>query len=302
MSTSRQFHLDYDVESTDPARIASVSLWATADNGTHWHFYGNDDDRRSPFLVNVDADGLYGFRLLIENSDGIAPQPPRNGDSADVWIHVDSTPPTGRLVAARFGRNAHLGQLQIYWDAEDENLGEQPVTLLYSDQRQGPWRVIADQLANSGRYDWTVKENVPAEFYLQLEIRDRAGNVSRDALRDPISRDGLAPRGVIRDVRPATDSVAPPLAPAEPQPRPTLQAPPPPFSGQTYLSPQDYGDSLWAAPGQSFPRQPQHVAASPGPRMQVQPYPPQSMPLWNFPPQPQPQHIPAHNAAPAVRR
>lgn len=206
MSQSRQFHLDYDVESTDRSRIASVALWATADNGAHWYFYGNDDDRESPFLVNVDTDALYGFRLLIEGSDGIAPRPPRNGDSADVWIHVDSTPPKARLVAARFGRNAHLGQLQIHWDAEDENLATQPVTLLYSDQRQGPWRVIAEQLANSGRYDWTVRENVPAEFYLQLEVQDRAGNISRDSLRDPISRDGFAPRGVIRDVRPAADS------------------------------------------------------------------------------------------------
>jgi hypothetical protein len=66
--------------------------------------------------------------------------------------------------------------------------------------------VIAEQLANSGRYDWTVRENMPAEFHLQLEVQDRAGNISRDSLRDPISRDGFAPRGVIRDVRPAADS------------------------------------------------------------------------------------------------
>ena len=209
MSPSKLFQLDYDVETTIEDDVARVSLWVTMDNGRTWSLYGEDPDRVSPFLVNVESDGVYGFRMLIENRNGIAPRPPQSGETADVWIHVDSTKPTARIVSARFGRNAHLGQLQIFWDAADENLTENPVTLLYSDQPNGPWRVIAEQLANTSRYDWTVKETVPADFYLQLEVRDKAGNLSRDTLRDPISRDGFAPRGVIRDVRPADQTVAP---------------------------------------------------------------------------------------------
>ena len=207
MSASKQFHLDYDVEATSLNRVARVSLWATMDNGRTWTLYGEDPDKISPFLVDVPNDGIYGFRMLIENSEGIAPKQPQSGDAADVWIHVDSTKPTARIVSARFGRNANLGQLQIYWDAADQNLPENPITLLYSDRAEGPWRVIAEQIANTSRFDWNVKESVPSDFYLQLEVRDTAGNVSRDTLRDPISRDGLAPRGVIKDVRPATNQM-----------------------------------------------------------------------------------------------
>lgn len=220
MSASKQFHLDYDVEATEIDKVARVSLWVTTDNGQNWNLYGEDPDRISPFLVDVDADGVYGFRMLIENSDGIAPRPPASGDPADVWIHVDSIKPTARIVSARFGRNAHLGQLQIYWDAADENLVDRPISLLYSDQPNGPWRIVGEQLANTGRYDWDVKETVPADFYLQLEVRDKAGNITRDSLRDPMSRDGLAPRGVIRDVRPADStgpsSILPSTVPSDP--------------------------------------------------------------------------------------
>lgn len=212
MSASRQFHLDYDVEATNGNNVARVSLWTTVDNGQTWTLYGEDPDKISPFLVDVAQDGIYGFRMLIENSDGIAPRPPQSGDSADVWIHVDSALPTARIVSARFGRNANLGQLQIYWDAADENLADQPITLLYSDQPNGPWRVIAEQITNTSRFDWNVKESVPSDFYLQLEVRDKAGNIARDTLRDPISRDGLAPRGVIKDVRPAVDAIQSPAA------------------------------------------------------------------------------------------
>ncbi len=253
LSASRQFHLDYDVEATNTDNVARVALWATVDNGQTWQLYGEDPDRISPFLVDVPEDGIYGFRMLIENSDGIAPRAPVSGDSADVWIHVDATKPTARIVSARFGRNANLGQLQIYWDAADQNLTETPVTLLYSDRPDGPWRVIAEQLKNTGRFDWNVKESVPSNFYLQLEVRDTAGNMTRDTLRDPMSRDGLAPRGVIRDVRPATDDFTPglPATPSGELPLPsTMQTPSVPQSSESSLRPTQPSDGPSLGPAQ----------------------------------------------------
>ena len=72
-----------------------------------------------------------------------------------------------------------------------------------SEQPHGPWRTIAENLPNTGRHDWKVNPNVKGDIYLQLEVRDRAGNIGRDTISDPLNTDGLAPRARIRDVVPA---------------------------------------------------------------------------------------------------
>ena len=46
--------------------ISKAELWVTTDNSASWQFFGNDADLQSPMLVNVDADGIYGFRMVIQ--------------------------------------------------------------------------------------------------------------------------------------------------------------------------------------------------------------------------------------------
>ncbi|MEM7316043.1 MAG: hypothetical protein AAF497_23145 [Planctomycetota bacterium] len=206
ISKSRKFNLDYYVEAK-PEDVYRVEVWYTADNGRTWRHEGDDPDRKSPYLLNVNNDGMYGFRLIVQAQEGLVARPPQSGDPADIWILVDSVEPVVQISSATFGRGTNQGLLQIMWDARDADLSDNPITLLYSSRPEGPWRKLASELPNTGRYDWRADDRTPANVFLQIEATDRAGNVGRHTLTTPIKSEGLAPRGHIREIRPAAKPV-----------------------------------------------------------------------------------------------
>ena len=123
---------------------------------------------------------------------------PQAGDLADLWVMVDWSVPEARITSAIYGVGAKAGKLEIGWRAEDANLSSRPITLSFSEQATGPWSTIAAGLENSGVYSWKVDPRTPERIFLRLEVRDEAGNVQVDQLREPISIEGLAPKGRIR--------------------------------------------------------------------------------------------------------
>jgi hypothetical protein len=203
---SPRFQLQYEVQQADQVGLAAVELWCTVDGGRQWSLYGEDHDRTSPFAVRLDREGTYGFRLVLRSQDGLAARPPQPGDPADLWLHADWTVPSARLTSAQYGSGSQLGKLLIGWQADDRHLADRPVSLFYAKNPDGPWTTIVDGLANTGQYAWQVDQRVPRDFYLRLRVADRAGNVGEDQLREPISSDGLAPRGRIRGVQPLPES------------------------------------------------------------------------------------------------
>ena len=202
VARSRRVELDYDIDDElSEVTLGRVELWYTTNQGREWLRYGSDEDKQSPFLVEVQQEGTYGFRLVLQSADGLSARPPRAGDPADISVHVDWTRPQAQFRSARYGTGVELGKLLIRWEASDRDLAERPVTLSYSAHPGGPWTSIVAGLANTGQYAWHVDQRVPRQFHLRLEVRDRAGNVGTDQLTDPISVDGLAPKGRIRSVR-----------------------------------------------------------------------------------------------------
>jgi hypothetical protein len=202
MTRSKRFQLDYEVDAVAANGVRDVELWGTSDDGRSWTIWQNDADRQSPLDIEVQNDGVYGFRIVIVGNNGLAGTAPRNGDLADLWVGVDTTPPQIDLTAATYGQGEFAGQLEIRWTAQDRWLGDRPVTLLFSAQPGGPWTTIAAGLPNSGLYYWPIDPRIPEQVYLRLEIRDEAGNVAFEQFRDPISISGLTPKARIRAVRP----------------------------------------------------------------------------------------------------
>jgi hypothetical protein len=220
VSRSARFQLEYDLDQTQPVGVAGVELWYTDSGGRDWIPYGEDEDRTSPMLVELDREGTYGFRLVLKSADGLTGRPPRGGDPADLWVHADWTPPTARLTSARYGTGEQLGKLLITWEASDRHLAQRAISLFYGRDPNGPWTSIASGLSHTGQYAWQVDDRVPRDFYLRLEVRDRAGNVTVDQLGEPISSDGLAPQGRIRSLRPvAAPRPREAASGANPQPR-----------------------------------------------------------------------------------
>lgn len=200
MVNSRTFQIDYEIESVGAAGVAKVELFGTRDGGQTWTSLGTDPDNRSPLVVTVNGEGLYGFHVVVQSASGLSGVPPRSGQRPELWIGVDLTKPQATLTGAEPGNNPD--ELVIYWDARDRRLESRPVALYFSNQVGGPWSPIAAGLENTGNYTWRMDNRVREQLYLKLEVRDEAGNIGRFETPEPISLNRQLPQGRIRDVRP----------------------------------------------------------------------------------------------------
>ena len=106
ISKSHRFEIDYDLHEVSADSVHRVEVWYTSDGGRSWRHHGDDEDRQSPYLMQVNEDGLYGVRLLIQTRVGYNVRPPASGEPADVWINVDATPPVARITSVEYGKDA----------------------------------------------------------------------------------------------------------------------------------------------------------------------------------------------------
>lgn len=198
---TKRFRLDYGIDAIDPSGVARVDLWMTRD-GRNWNAWGNDPDNQSPFPVEVQNEGRYGFRIVVHSKDGLTGQGPSTGDDADMWVLVDTQSPLTHISSVPYGRGNEAGRLVINYSVSDNQLTLRPITLAYSDSPQGPWNLIGEGLRNEGRYVWKPKTDVPDQIFLRIEALDKAANVGVHVLNQAIDVSGLVPRGTIRGVSP----------------------------------------------------------------------------------------------------
>jgi hypothetical protein len=194
--------LEYDVDSVGPSGIGRVELWGTRNGGKTWRRFPLDTSSRSPLLVNVEEEGIYGFRVVVTNGAGIGGKPPVSGDLPDLWIGVDLTKPTARILSARQGTEGEAGRLIITWQVEDKMLAARPISLWFRAEPTGSWIPIANGLENTGSYAWPIDSRTPTELYLRLEARDEAGNVGVYETPEPVSVDQSSPTIRVREIRP----------------------------------------------------------------------------------------------------
>jgi hypothetical protein len=206
MVNSRRFELEYDVESIGSSGVGKVELWSTRDAGRNWTLLGTDADAVSPYRVQVDDEGVYGFRIVIETASGVRSPSPQPGDLPEVWVGVDVTKPTAKLTTIQQRGVDDGGTLTLRWEASDRLLTDRPITLSFSDLSDGPWTTIAAGLPNNGVYDWSFGSRTPEKLYLKLEVRDSAGNATSYVTPEPTVIERVKPQGRIRGVRPLGES------------------------------------------------------------------------------------------------
>ena len=208
-SNSLRFQLEYDVDAIGPEGVQAVELWMTRDGGNTWRRTTVDEDRRSPVDVEVDSEGIYGFRILVISNEGLRARQPRSGDPADMWVNVDTTLPKVQITGVPYGRGAEAGSLLVQWNAVDVNLQMRPVKLSWSAAPHGPWTTVEDGIRNQGQYAWKPGADIPDQVYLKLEARDTAGNTGVHQLNRPVDVSGLIPRGHIRGLTPLREPPVP---------------------------------------------------------------------------------------------
>jgi len=206
---SRKFQIGYKLQDVGPSGVSSIELFITPDNGATWFRYGADEDNKSPFLVEVPREGIYGFTLGVQSGAGLASDPPQNGDAPAIVVAVDLTPPKLELLPIELGRGKNTNKLQISWKCSDDFLGDKPVSLFYSPTGQAPWAPISGPIENTGSYIWNTDPGLPPKFFLRIEARDLARNLQFVESRQPVMIDLARPTAKIIDVESPADHTVP---------------------------------------------------------------------------------------------
>jgi hypothetical protein len=192
---TRRLRLACDVEGTPSGDLERIELWETADAGANWRraaALGSADlASGQTFQIEMQRDGLYGFRLASLTKSGAGERPPRSGESAQTWVYVDTAPPRVQITRATV-QPASPGEvtaprLIIEWQVEDPALADRGISLSYSATAGGPWTTFAGGLANEHRYVWPLSGRLPRRLYVQIEARDMAGHVGRYELAEPVA-------------------------------------------------------------------------------------------------------------------
>lgn len=178
MVNKRRIQFNFKIEDVGPSKVKAVEVWWTQERGI-WQKYAEDAGPEPPYVVDVAAEGRYGFTLVAVSGVGHAESRPRAGDAPQIWVEVDTTPPSVRLIGVEVGTGIDKGLLTIRWTATDKHLAAQPISISYG-TADGQWVPVVTSIANDGRYAWRMPEGLPYQFSIKVEAVDQAGNVGSD--------------------------------------------------------------------------------------------------------------------------
>jgi hypothetical protein len=215
-----RFDMSFDVESRGPSGISKAQLWVTRDDGKTWKLWTEQDRSESSIEVDLDVkgnpqlEGVYGFKVVLVSGGGLTKGQPKGGDLPDYRVDVDLTAPEIDLYPP-VPDPKERDSLILRWKAHDRNMTSSPITLEWSEKKEGPWSPIATQeirdtsysggpparrLPNIGSHAWKVAPNVPARVFLKISARDTAGNVSEAITDTPVLVDLSKPEAKIQGI------------------------------------------------------------------------------------------------------
>jgi hypothetical protein len=201
---STRCRLDFALDPV-PGGIAEVEVWATTDGGRTWKSVGVSKDGKSPAVIDFPGEGKYGIAFVVKPVTGLTSALPKAGEAPDGWLEVDTTLPTAELLGVTPGTGPDAGFLVLRWAARDANFGNEPIAFWYATQPGGPWQLLSDRMANSGAYRWPLPKNVGSNVWVRMEVRDRAGNVTRCETPQPVALEGPRARVRVLNIGPARE-------------------------------------------------------------------------------------------------
>ncbi len=209
MVNKRRIQLNYEIANKGPSGVATVEVWYTYDTKT-WNLYSKNAPETSPFVVEMEKEGRYGFTLVAKSGVNLSDPAPKAGDEPQLWVEVDETPPAVRLLSVEVGPAADDRTMKIMWNATDKFMAAQPITISYAASTESSkpvdewtWTPLAPGIANDGKYTWKIPENVPYQMYIRVEASDQAGNVGKAQTAQPVKVDLNRPKVTIIEAKPA---------------------------------------------------------------------------------------------------
>jgi hypothetical protein len=197
-----KFDMAFDVEQKGPSGVSKAEVWVTRDDGRSWLRWSIHEKADGPIPVdlkartNPQAEGVYGFKIVLQSGAGLSRGAPAAGDLPDMRVDVDLSPPLVKLYEP-IPDPKEKDVMILRWQAVDRNMASDPITLEWAESLDGPWHPIvgsdgglsgpARRLPNSGSYAWKLPANFPApKVYLKVSARDMAGNISEVTTPQPI--------------------------------------------------------------------------------------------------------------------
>lgn len=194
---TKRITLNFEVKDAGPAGVSGVELWYTRDC-REWKKY-DAPTKAQAYVIEVDEEGVYGFTLLAKGDNGVGKEPPRACEPPQVWVVVDLSKPDVRLTEVTPGPSK---QITLGWRASDKNLSRQPISLYYAEKEDGPWKVVAANLENTGKFVWQAPPGL-ARTHFKVEAADLAGNVGQATSGKPVLLETAMPTVSITNVDPA---------------------------------------------------------------------------------------------------
>lgn len=176
LTNSKRITFRYEIKDTAAVGAAGLEIWGTTDMHA-WKKYDTTPRSPSSLTVEVKDEGLYGFTMISRGKDEPAGSQPPSSEPPQVWVAVDLSKPAVQLLGAEVTVLARKPSLVVRWTAKDRNFGSRPITLLYADHPEGPWRPLATNLENSGRYEGSLPLNLAASLYVRVQAADLMGNL-----------------------------------------------------------------------------------------------------------------------------
>ena len=143
------------------------------------------------------------MRIIVHTAGGLQPIRPQPGDPPETTVRIDNVPPIAELSNLEQGEGYFADHLIVSWQPGDSQAEGETASLSYSSHSNGPWVTAAANLKHNGRYAWRLSRSLPAQFYLRLEVSDRAGNVATDQTGVPVRVKLPTPTGRLGVAQPA---------------------------------------------------------------------------------------------------
>ena len=179
--------------------VQARELWYRKHDGKDWgtwQKHGLSFGREAPIVWTVPEGRWQTYVQIVEVNGNSMPVPAQQQKTTlFTEVTLDRTPPA--VVVGFPGAQAKLRGGQKYtikWTVSDVNLASDTISIAWSRGGDGKWEPVAEKLANSGSFEWTVPRDMTIAGALRVSAIDKAGNVGSGESAQ-ILVDSIAPTG-----------------------------------------------------------------------------------------------------------
>jgi hypothetical protein len=183
-----------------PEGLSRTELWFQGHDGAKWGAWQKHAQvfAKDTPVVWAPPEGRWQIYLRpILTSELAGADPAKNPEQVKPQKEfiIDRSAPQ---VAVTFpGAKAKLrggDKYTVTWTAADPYLRNAPITIKWSLDGSGTFTAVANDLPNSGSFEWTVPRDMTSTGVLRVEVGDKAGNVGM-AESTGILVDSIRPKG-----------------------------------------------------------------------------------------------------------